>query len=154
MIPLARSGEPVGMAVGATIDQPAGGASRLTSGPPSREPRVRKVWSRAVPTLALVAMLLGGLSAPASPQSACGGENNWPACEGGEGRAIGPGSAPPRNPEAVSPDASARPRLRPWGAWPDPAAAWPREGWAVEGTTFIGPDGRTCWPHGDHFHCR
>jgi hypothetical protein len=117
-------------------------------------PRLLKACSHAILILVTVAVLLGGFIAPASPQSACGGENNWPACEGGEDRAISAGSSPPRNPEARTPDASERPRIRPWGAWPSAAAEWPRDGWAMEGSPFIGPDGRTCWPHGDHFHCR
>jgi hypothetical protein len=111
--------------------------------------------SRSVVSLATVAVLLfGGFRASASPQPACSGEGNWPGCDGGEGRAISPDVAPPESPEVVAPDGSARPRVLPWRVWPDPRPEWPRDGWTMEGRPFIGPDGRTCWPHGDHFHCR
>ena len=117
-------------------------------------PRLLYACAHAVLTLATVAVLLGGFIAPASPQSTCIEDSQGPACEGGEGRAINPDSSPPMNPEAVTPDASARPGVRPWWPRPGPVAEWPRDGWTMEGSPFIGPDGRTCWPHGDHFHCR
>jgi hypothetical protein len=115
----------------------------------------RRLSPHAALTLAAVAMLLlGGYSTSASPQTTCSGEGNWPGCDGGEGRAISPGAAPPQRPEGDTPDGSERPRVQPWRAWPGLTPEWPRDGWAMEGRPFIGPDGRTCWPHGDHFHCR
>jgi hypothetical protein len=118
--------------------------------------RSRPPSSHAVLMLAAVAvLLLGGFSTAANPQPECSGESNWPDCKGGEeGRVIGPGAAPPPSPEAATPDGSARPRIPPWRAWPGLSPEWPGDGWAGEGRPFIGPDGRTCWPHGDHFHCR
>jgi hypothetical protein len=46
-----------------------------------------------------------------------------------------------------------RPRLSPWRNRPSEIDG-PREPWMLDGTQIDSPDGRVCWPHGDHFHCR
>jgi zinc/manganese transport system permease protein len=112
-----------------------------------------QAWLHAVLTLATVTMPLGAFIAAASPQSGGVADREWPAREDREGRAVGPGPSMPMSPE-WTPGGAGRPRARSGGPRPGPDAEWPRDGWTMEGSPFVGPDGRTCWPHGDHFHCR
>lgn len=109
---------------------------------------------RTPPVVALttVALLLGGFVSPAWPQSGCMQGGAGVACNGGEPPAAAPGSAAVTDPEAIAPGAAGRPPA--WRVWPGAPGGGPRGGWPMEGTPFPGPDGRMCWPHGDHFHCR
>jgi hypothetical protein len=52
----------------------------------------------------------------------------------------------------INPDHAARLRLPPWRGPSE--IDTPREEWRLDGTRSESPDGRVCWPHGDHFHCR
>jgi hypothetical protein len=57
-------------------------------------------------------------------------------------------------PEVTTPAASDHPQVGRWRAWPDMLGNRPRGDRMMDGTPLPGPDGRVCWPHGDHVHCR
>ena len=56
-------------------------------------------------------------------------------------------------PLLIDPDSISRSRLSPWRSWPSDIDG-PRDVWMLDGARIYNSDGRVCWPHGDHFHCR
>jgi hypothetical protein len=63
---------------------------------------------------------------------------------------------PPSMPDgdASPPGRSRDPRDRLWRQWPRTPGSRGYDGWTPDGAPFHDADGRLCWPHGDHFHCR
>ena len=45
-------------------------------------------------------------------------------------------------------------RVAPWRRWPRLPGNEADDGRTGDGGLFYGPDGRLCWPHGDHVHCQ
>jgi hypothetical protein len=83
-------------------------------------------------------VLIFGFATPVGAETRCN--------RGGDVRVCDEAERP-----VISPDHAPRSRLSPW------RAPWdidgPREPWMLDGMRIDSPDGRVCWPHGDHFHC-
>jgi hypothetical protein len=100
----------------------------------------------------IVALSLGGFASAAQPQSACIVEAGL-VCENDERRAPSLDSPTVIDP-GVSVGTPTHRREQPWRVGPGAFGDGARAGWMMDGAAFTGPDGRTCWPHGDHVHCR
>lgn len=83
-------------------------------------------------------MLLGGAAAAENAEPACTTAEPGLPCTGAESRLDGP----ERKIRVPS----------------DSRYGWPRAGpgerWINDDAEPYSVDGRICWPHGDHFHCR
>jgi hypothetical protein len=104
------------------------------------------VWFRPAhgrfTVLALVTLaLICGLAMAAGAQTRCTRDGDQVACDDGE-----------RRPIAVDP--ATRPRMGLWRDWPGSAGDGGRDSWMLDGAHPYSPDGRVCWPHGDHVHCQ
>lgn len=107
----------------------------------------------AVLPLAAVVLVMAGVNSSASAQSVCSRDCDSFSCDAAEGRATTPNSGAMTNSEAPGSDAFPRSPGRPWRGWPG-SGDGTRDSSMMNGVPFQGSDGRTCWPHGDHVHCR
>jgi hypothetical protein len=108
-----------------------------------------------LPALSLVAVVLvmARVNSSASAQSVCLQDGDPLSCYGTESRAISPDSSPKTHSDPPGSDTVPRSPARVWRGWPG-SVEGTRDGWMMNGAPFQAPDGRTCWPHGDHVHCR
>jgi hypothetical protein len=103
---------------------------------------------------AATALTVGVLITPASAQSSA------PPSAAQSSNDVVERSASPPDPVRAADGAlsPARPtgatRMAPWGRWPRIPDSEIPEGWPRRGDSPYGADGRMCWPHGDHVHCR
>jgi hypothetical protein len=124
-----------------------------TSGHSSTAPRIRHEIRRSLLTLATVALVLGALISAASSQSSGPPAGVQRSGDVGELRVVTPEPAPVV--DDVSPASpSGHRRVAPWRDWPRVPGNAVHDGRMMDGAPFNGPDGRMCWPHGDHVHCR
>jgi len=104
-------------------------------------------------TLATVVLIVGALISPARSESNNPQAGVQPSGDVGEPQVFTPEPAPVV--DDVSPASPSSPtRVAPWRDWPRVPGSGVHEGWTIDGASFQGPDGRMCWPHGDHVHCR
>lgn len=128
-------------------------AVHRTSGHSSAVFRIRYRTRRSLLTLTTVLLIVGGLISPASSQLRNPQVGVEPSGDVGEPQAIIPEPTPVV--DDVSPASPSGPtRVGPWGDWPRLPGSGVHDGWMMDGAPFQGPDGRMCWPHGDHVHCR
>jgi hypothetical protein len=86
-------------------------------------------------------VLVGGLTSAASAQAPCRWDGDSLVCNEAERNSADPGF-------------DTRSRPTPWRGWPGNLGDSARDGWAMDESKFYTPDGKVCWRHGDHFHCR
>jgi hypothetical protein len=98
-------------------------------------------YSRCLLVTVAVLALLWGLSSAARSQTRCTPEGDPSACADAERGDID---------RAPDPRLPFEPRRR----WPGRFGDSTRDGWMGDGPRFSTPDGRLCWEHGDHVHCR
>ena len=95
---------------------------------------------RALSGLAAIALVCGSTTAP-SAQAECTREGDRLICPDGER-------------EVVGPESDARPPFGSWRGWPGPRRSDEGRDGLTDEPRVHGSDGRICWPHGDHVHCR
>jgi hypothetical protein len=107
-----------------------------------------------LPTLALVLVILVASARAQTPDPSAA--TNSPSAAA-ERRATAPEPSPVVESDGAPLDRPMPPRIgpsAPWREWMRGPGGRSDEGRMLDGTPFPGPDGRLCWPHGDHVHCR
>jgi hypothetical protein len=117
-------------------------------------PRILSEIRRPLLTVALFALLLGAPISPANSQSSGAPREFPPSGEHGERRMITTEPTPPGDGDRSSAPSSNPRRAAPWRGWPGGSGFGVNDDWTMDGAPSYGPDGRMCWPHGDHVHCR
>jgi hypothetical protein len=125
-------------------------AGHRASARASTVPRIR---SRVPFSLVAVALGLGMLISPTSPQASGVLAEDQPVTDSGDRRSMTHDPVLGVGPDVTGTRASGRPHVQPWRAWPGISGERSRDGSMTDGLP-PGVDGGLCWPHGDHFHCR
>jgi len=95
-------------------------------------------WILAVITL----MVVGALASPARAQMDCARDGERVPCDVAD-------------PNSIEVDRPSPPRSGPWRGWLDVLGGRARRGDVPDAAgPIFAPDGRLCWPHGDHVHCQ
>jgi hypothetical protein len=112
-------------------------------------------WAVTLTTLFLV---FGGLDMSAASEPSGGNIPAMkPAVDPAERRPTSQDSRPAIDTEAPADDSSESQTVEPgapWRRWPRPPGSAADDIRTMDGPLFTRPDGRLCWPHGDHVHCR
>lgn len=115
--------------------------------------RIRHEIRRFSLILAIAVLSLGPMTSQANSQSTCApatvrsGDVGEPGVTSPERAADVDSEAAPVRPPAV-------PLEGIWRNWPRTPGNGAHDGWTIDGAPIHSPDGRMCWPHGDHVHCR
>jgi hypothetical protein len=122
--------------------------------PPWRSPTASWMCGGIRPSLlalGAVALVGGAMISPARSQSSSATGGVQPPAGVGERLMI---TTEPVVGGDLPPSPSDPMPLAPWRDWPRVPGNAVYDGWTTDGIPFSGSDGRMCWPHGDHFHCR
>ena len=125
-----------------------------TSGYGLAAPRIPHEIRRLLFAVTTVALVVGAPISPGSSQSSDTPPGVQPSDDAAERRELAPDSTPAVDGDLSPTSPSRDMRVAPWRGWPRSPGNGMHDGWTMEGAPFLGPDGRTCWPHGDHVHCR
>jgi hypothetical protein len=126
-------------------------AGHRASAHASTAPRIRH---RVPVSLFSVALTLGMLISPTSPQASGVLAGDQPVTDSGDRRTITHDRVLGIGPDVTGTSVSGQRRVQPWRAWPGISGESARDGSMTDGLPPSGLDGGMCWPHGDHFHCR
>lgn len=122
------------------------------SAPPTRISAGPRPARRLLVALATVGLALGATISPA------GSETTRPSA--GDREAVTEPVDAVRGATSIPQAAEAPaiptppPRMGSWRLWPGSRLDGAREGSTMDGMPDYNHGGATCWPHGDHFHCR
>jgi len=117
-------------------------------------PSIRNEIRRCLVTSATVVLILGAPISSASSQSSGTPAEVRPSGDVVERQVINPEPTPVLDGDSSPASSSGDMGAAPWRNWPRIPGARVDDGWSMDGAPSYGPDGRMCWPHGDHVHCR
>jgi hypothetical protein len=103
---------------------------------------------------ATVVLMLGAAISFASAQSSVVPAEVQPSGDVGERQVSNPERTPVLDGDSSPASPSGDMRDAPWRNWPRIPGSRVPDDWSMDGAPSYGPDGRMCWPHGDHVHCR